>query len=83
MNFVRRLIKEEFPLFLASPTIIWQFLFLYLPLLAMIFFSFLSATEEGFKFAFSLQHYIRILKPVYLQVIINSFLLALSTSFFC
>ncbi|MCK4264900.1 ABC transporter permease [Candidatus Babeliales bacterium] len=83
MNIVRRIVKEEFPLFLASPTIVWQFLFLYLPLLVMIFFSFLSATEEGFRFSITLQHYFRILKPVYLQIIINSFLLALSTSVLC
>ncbi len=83
MKFLRDILREELPFFLATPAILWQIFFLYIPFLMMIVFSFMSFTDSGFQYSLTLSHYLRLLKPVYLKIIISSFSLALLTSGLC
>jgi spermidine/putrescine transport system permease protein len=83
MNFVKRILQEEYPFIFALPAFMWQLFFLYLPLVSIVVFSFLEFSPlQGFL-GFSFSYYVKIFKLVYLKVILNSFFLALFTSIIC
>ncbi|MCK4651171.1 ABC transporter permease [Candidatus Babeliales bacterium] len=83
MNFVRRIFKNELPFVFACPALIWQFLFLYLPLCLIMIYSFVDV-EKGFRFLrFTFFHYKEVLNLLYLKVIINSLIIAIFTSMIC
>lgn len=62
---------------------IWQVLFFYLPLLFILISSFLYITDIGVIEGVTLQKITFFLRPVYLKVILNSLVLALSTACIC
>lgn len=77
MNFIKRLTKQELPFIFASPALIWQLLFVYLPLLILFVNSLIDKTK---LFFFTTKIYRNILSLFYFKVILNSFWLALLTS---
>jgi spermidine/putrescine transport system permease protein len=83
MNIIKKVVKEEFPFILAVPSLIWQFFFLYLPLFILGIYSFWSITKKTGIFRFTLEHYYKIIDPLYFNVIIRSLGLATITSVLC
>ncbi|MDU5019639.1 MAG: ABC transporter permease, partial [Clostridiales bacterium] len=56
--------------FLAYPYIIWSALFIVIPLILMVAFSF--TIEDGNKIVSSLDNYQRLMNPIYLKVFLRS-----------
>ena len=83
MNIVKKILKEELPFLIACPALVWQFLFVYLPLTALLLYSFwnISITTKLFKFSFI--YYSNILNSLYFKVISNSLILAFLTATIC
>jgi len=74
------IVREEYPFFFATPALLWQILFLCFPLVVIACFSFLDFSADVWWQVFTFEHYLRVLKPVYLKVIFNSFVLAIATT---
>ena len=70
--------KSIFP---AAPYIVWSSLFIVIPLLIVIFFSFTVSTSDGYKF--SLENFQRLLDPNYFTVFKRSIWLALKATIGC
>ena len=83
LSFLRRVAKKEIPFIFACPALIWQFLFLYLPLFSLIAYSFTQRVSIERFFKFTLQHYFKIFNSLYFKIIFNSFLLATTTAVIC
>ncbi len=75
--------RSHFPFFAGSPTLLWQLLFFYLPLGAMVVSSLLSFSSSGEWIGFTLEKLLHFLDPTYLKVIGASLLLALSNTTLC
>jgi spermidine/putrescine transport system permease protein len=67
--------------FLAYPYIIWSALFVVIPLILVLFFSF--TVENGDKLVFSLGNYKRLISPIYLKVFLRSIFLAGTSTIIC
>ncbi|MGL5641623.1 MAG: ABC transporter permease [Paraclostridium sp.] len=67
--------------FLAYPYIIWSALFIVIPLILVLFFSF--TIEDGNKMVFSLDNYQRLINPIYLKVFLRSIMLAGISTIIC
>ncbi|MDU6481923.1 MAG: ABC transporter permease [Paeniclostridium sordellii] len=67
--------------FLAYPYIIWSALFIVIPLILMVAFSF--TIENGNKIVFSLDNYQRLMNPIYLKVFLRSIILAGASTIIC
>lgn len=66
---------------LAYPYIIWSALFIVVPLILVLVFSF--TVENGDKLIFSLENYKRLINPIYLKVFLRSIFLAGSSTIIC
>ncbi|EQK44556.1 MULTISPECIES: ABC transporter permease [Paraclostridium] len=66
---------------LAYPYIIWSALFIVVPLILVLVFSF--TVENGDKLIFSLENYKRLINPIYLKVFLRSIVLAGSSTIIC
>ncbi|MEG0308581.1 MAG: ABC transporter permease [Clostridium sp.] len=67
--------------YLAYPYVIWSSLFIVVPLLLIIFFSFTENTGGSVKF--SLANFQRLMDPVYIKVFFRSINLALQSTVIC
>ena len=65
----------------AAPYIVWSSLFIVIPLLIVIFFSFTISTSDGYKF--SLENFQRLLAPNYFTVFKRSIWLAFQATIGC
>lgn len=65
----------------AAPYIIWSALFIVIPLLIVVFFSF--TVKSGDNYSFSLENFKRLLDPNYLKVFWRSLLLAAESTLGC
>jgi spermidine/putrescine transport system permease protein len=83
MKFIRRLFKQEFPFAFATPILLWQFIFFFVPLSAIFALSFFKFDSVAQRLVFTLEHYVRILQPIYIKVILSSFILATLTTSLC
>lgn len=69
---------------LAYPYVIWILFFIVLPLILILFYSFSSGNiHDPSTLSFSLESYGRVLEPMYLKVILNSFGLAAVSTLLC
>lgn len=66
---------------LISPYVIWSILFIVVPLLLIVFYSF--TTNEGGSYSFTLQNFEKFLSPIYLKVLRRSLVLALLSTILC
>lgn len=82
MNIIRRILTYEFPFVLASPALLWQIYFLYIPLIFLLGCSFTEYNAEG-VLSFTLLRYQELLNWQYGLIILNSLSLALFTAFVC
>lgn len=67
--------------YLAYPYILWSILFIVVPLILILFFSF--TTKENGQYIFSLENYNRLINPIYSKVFIRSIWLALISTIIC
>lgn len=76
MRLVRDIVTQEFSFFFATPAILWQLFFLYVPLIGILVFSFLSSDMTSLTFV----HYTSLLSLPFFKVILNSLILASLTA---
>lgn len=67
----------------VSPVSIWLALLVAAPLIYVFFLSFLSTDGYNVVYQFTFNNYMELLNPTYLEIYINSFLLALGTTVVC
>ncbi len=69
---------------MTGPVSLWMLIFVLLPLLYVIFISFMSRdTYGGIDYVFTIRNYTMMLQPLYLKVIWESIKLALLTTVIC
>ncbi|HHT05427.1 MAG TPA: ABC transporter permease [Hydrogenispora sp.] len=66
---------------LSYPYLVWVLLFIFLPLLLVLFYSVTTRTEDGIRFTF--EHFQRFMEPIYLRVLLRSVKLALISTVIC
>lgn len=67
--------------YLAYPYIVWSALFIVIPLILILFFSF--TVKENGQYIFSLENYNRLIDPIYSKVFLRSIWLALVSTVIC
>ncbi len=67
-------------LFMSMPALLWEFLFLCIPIISIIGISFISAHGSFFP---TLANYFSLLSPIYFRIIARSTILALVNAFMC
>lgn len=67
--------------YLAYPYIVWSALFIVVPLILILFFSF--TVKENGQYIFSLENYNRLIDPIYSKVFLRSIWLALVSTVIC
>jgi spermidine/putrescine transport system permease protein len=73
----------ELPFSIGAPAMIWQVLFFYLPLAILAISSILEFSENETFVGFTFQKISFFLRPLYLKVILFSFMLALGNAILC
>ncbi len=68
---------------LGAPALIWQLLFLYLPLLFVVITTFLKITDSGHIEGITFDNILFFLTPVFFKIIVYSILLAISNAIIC
>ncbi|MGL4912070.1 MAG: ABC transporter permease [Romboutsia sp.] len=67
--------------FLAYPYVIWSAIFIVIPLILVVFFSFTRETDN--RYIFSLQNYKELMDPIYFKVFFRSIILAGTSTLIC
>ncbi|WP_246918530.1 ABC transporter permease [Clostridioides difficile] len=67
--------------FLAYPYVVWSAIFVIIPLILVVFFSFTK--ESGGGYAFTLENYKEVIDPIYIKVFGRSILLAGGATLIC
>ncbi|MGC2310660.1 MAG: ABC transporter permease [Candidatus Babeliaceae bacterium] len=80
---MNKLVSQYSAFFVGIPAIIWQILFLYLPLFFMVFLSFLKVSEHNIVEGFTLNNYYLFFSKTYALVFFRSLGLAFFTAFSC
>ena len=66
---------------MSYPYIVWMLIFIFIPLLLVLFYSVTMRTDQGL--IFTLDHYQRFLEPIYLKVLFRSIFLAFICTVLC
>lgn len=74
---VRKAFFKQLPFFISAPALLWQFFFLYLPLLFIFYISFVAQYPFG---GFTLAHYASFFSRPYADIFLRSIGLAFATS---
>lgn len=83
IKFLPRPPASEVPFSIGAPAILWQMLFFYLPLALIAVTSFVKFTQAGTFEGLTFEKISFFLRPLYLKVILSSFVLALSNAIIC
>lgn len=74
-------LSNETPFFMSMPALLWQLLFLYIPLVSILVISFVKSDFGSFFFTFD--HYAALFHSNYFKIILRSALLACVTASVC
>ncbi len=83
ITFFRRPPTSELPFSIGAPALIWQVLFFYVPLTILVVTSVLKFNEFDVFEGITFEKIAFFLRPLYLKVILSSFILALSNAILC
>ncbi len=67
----------------VSPVTLWMILLIGLPLLYVLFLSFMSTDGYSVVYKFNVQNYTKLLDPTYMKIYMNSFIIAFFTTALC
>jgi spermidine/putrescine transport system permease protein len=81
MKHLKNIFLQEIPFLCFSPALLWQCIFLFLPLCIIILFSFASFDHN--VITFSTNAYTSIFAWVYLRILLRSLLFAFATALLC
>jgi len=74
---------QEYDFAVALPAVLWQILFLYVPLCFIIYISFIKAIDFFIFKNITLANYKALFNPIYFSIIIRSIFLAFFNALFC
>ena len=83
MKFLSRVFAEEIPFIFTCPAVLWQVIFLYVPVAILTLHSLFDYNEALSTYVFTAAYYTEIFSSLYIQIIIRSFFLALISAFLC
>lgn len=83
MRSIKDIVVQELPFFFACPALLWQVLFLYVPVFILFLYSFVSYSASTQSYSLTFSFYKQVLHPVSLRILSNSFLLAVETTVIC
>jgi spermidine/putrescine transport system permease protein len=83
MKFLRRIFSEEIPFLLACPALVWENFFLFLPFGVLLIYSFFEFYQGQYTGSFTFEYYQQIIQSRALLAILNSSILAITTSLIC
>lgn len=83
MKFLRKMMSEELSFLFSCSALLWQTLFLYLPLVMLLCYSFLRYDLAKLSYVLTLHHYKTIFNSLYFKVIVHSFFTAVVTATIC
>ncbi len=83
MKLLKQIVAHELPSLIGYPALMWQFFFLYLPLLILLGYSFISYDQISGALYVTMHHYNALYTSDYAHIIINSFTIAIATSLLC
>jgi len=83
IKFIRTPPTSELPFSIGAPALIWQILFFYLPLAILVVTSVLKFNEFEAFVGLTFEKIAFFLRPLYLKVILSSFILALGNAILC
>lgn len=66
---------------IAYPYVVWLVIFIFVPLLLIVFYSVTKTTDEGI--VFTLEYFKRFFEPIYIMVLLRSLYLALISTTIC
>lgn len=81
-NLISRLAQEQ-SFFWSMPALLWQLLFLYVPIAVIVVLSVLQRVDYAFWQHVTFAHYRTVMQPMYLVIIGRSLFLALSNACIC
>ncbi|MCL4229264.1 ABC transporter permease [Candidatus Dependentiae bacterium] len=81
-KLMSRLAQEQ-SFFWSAPALLWQLLFLYVPIAVIVVLSILQQVDYAFWHHMTFVHYRTVMQPMYLVIIARSLLLALSNACVC
>lgn len=85
MNYkkkIRDIVAVHLPFFLSAPAVLWQVLFLYIPLLFVFYISLRQGSDAAW-YQLTFSHYTTFFDIIYLRIIGRSIALAFCVAFFC
>jgi len=77
----REIFQQELPFFIGVPALVWQVLFLYVPICYLVFLSVTKVDVDGV--AFTLGRYAEFFQVPYLRVLLRSLILATGNAVLC
>jgi spermidine/putrescine transport system permease protein len=83
MKRIKKDYWSELPFFLAVPAVVWQCIFMIMPLGIIAYYSFFNPGAESWMHRFTLSHYLDLFDMVYVRIVMRSLILALGTSISC
>lgn len=82
MTKLRNFLEKELSFVFVCPALMWQFLFLYVPLFILFLHSVFKSLPSG-GFFFTLERFKQIFQPVSFKILSASFVLAVETAILC
>lgn len=83
IKFLPKPPSSEMPFSFGAPAMLWQVIFFYVPLSLLAISSFLKVAETGEILGVTFDHFLFFLRPLYLKVILASFVLGLANTLLC
>jgi len=80
---IKKIFKREQPFFLAIPALIWQIMFLFLPISVIIGLSFINPQAHSFLSLFTLENFRAFFSMPFVFVLMRSLVLAFVTAVLC
>ena len=83
MKKIKNDYAAELPFLLALPAVVWQCLFMIMPLCIIGYYSFFTVGSFSHREGFTLSHYTSLADMVYVRIIMRSLILAVGTATSC
>jgi spermidine/putrescine transport system permease protein len=80
---VKNILMQELPFFFMAPALLWQILFLYIPLAVLFLYSVIAYFPSLERYALTAEFYEEVFRLSSLRVLGSSFLLAIETTIIC
>lgn len=83
MRRLAKIFADEIPFSFACPALLWQVIFLYIPLAILLFHSVVDFNPELGRYVLTNTYYLQVFNSLYIRIIMRSFWLAVCTTVTC